>query len=268
MYLIGSNGNHRGGKASIYEGGIHIPFIIRWKSMIKSNQIIDNNIYGSTVDLYRTIIGLTKDNNIINKIDKKIQGNDLSCIFFNNCNKNEIDYLENEKSIIWENRPAVRGNDCIGNSPRFGIRKGNYKLYCELSFNNWKIKQPSRYSSLERIELYNVVNDPIESRDLLLLIFGTEAYTNPKIKTTSELPQTNIYRNNNDAKDILKIRDLLLDDLFLNIDSIEHDSTLWSANPKTPKCCNSLYSKHIDFNMPNQSLFYLERTCPYISRVH
>jgi arylsulfatase B len=54
--LTSSNYPLRGGKGNYYEGGIRIPFIMRWKGVLPTNVIFNDPII--SLDLYPTIAGL------------------------------------------------------------------------------------------------------------------------------------------------------------------------------------------------------------------
>ncbi|MFP6904082.1 MAG: sulfatase-like hydrolase/transferase [Verrucomicrobiota bacterium] len=53
----GSNGHLRGGKASLYEGGIRVPFIAHWPKLIQAGRVTDHLC--SFTDLLPTLAGLS-----------------------------------------------------------------------------------------------------------------------------------------------------------------------------------------------------------------
>lgn len=61
LYSVSKQHPLRAGKGSFYEGGIRVPFMIRWKGHTKPNST--NDIPVSQLDLYPTILDITKVNN-------------------------------------------------------------------------------------------------------------------------------------------------------------------------------------------------------------
>lgn len=124
--LLGSNGNLRGHKGEMYEGGIRIPFILRYPKKIKAGQVYKKPVIA--LDLYPTFCDLAgavpTDKNMLDGV-------------------NLLPYLNNQISgnphniLYWygENKGAVR--------------QGNYK------YLNYK----------GEAELYNLKNDISESQD-------------------------------------------------------------------------------------------------------
>jgi len=125
--LLGSNGNLRGHKAQMYEGGIRIPFIMRYPEGLKAGQVYREPV--SALDLYPTFCDLA---DAVPNHKNELDGVNL------------IPYLEGKKKgsphdiLYWygENKGAVR--------------KGDYKYY------NYKGKS----------ELYNLAADISETNDL------------------------------------------------------------------------------------------------------
>jgi arylsulfatase A-like enzyme len=157
MYLMasGSPGPHRGQKRSLYEGGIHVPFFIKWGNKITGS----TDMLASSVDIYPTLAGLAGYNYHDAFDAARFDGLDLSgCILRNDCS------AVNNRAIIWEQRIQVLGGSCLDISPRYAIRQGDYKLL--LHSGN---KVAPAHDSFSRTELYNVVQDPFESQNLATL---------------------------------------------------------------------------------------------------
>lgn len=149
---VGSNGPHRGGKRSVYEGGTHVPLIIKWGDKFSGT----TDILTSSVDIYPTAVGLA-GYAISDAFDAaRFDGIDLApCIM-----KNQCDHVRS-RTLLWEQRGDILGADCLGISPRYGIKRGKYKLYLES-----KNKQGPKQDTFTRTELYDVINDPFESQNL------------------------------------------------------------------------------------------------------
>lgn len=74
-----SNGDLRGQKGSLWEGGIRVPAMVLWKSKIKSNQVIDSPLWiGDIVPTLGAIIGF--EDVLMNS---KIDGKNISKVLFN-----------------------------------------------------------------------------------------------------------------------------------------------------------------------------------------
>jgi arylsulfatase A-like enzyme len=109
---ITSNFPLRAGKGTMYEGGIRVPFIVRWNNKISrdtnSNPII-------SCDLYPTILGLTKA--IGNEVQNaSMDGEDLTKVFLEDASLG--------RALYWH-FPHYNG---FGATPYSIIRKGKWKL--------------------------------------------------------------------------------------------------------------------------------------------
>ena len=58
--LLGSTNGLRGSKGDYFEGGIRVPFIISWPSVINSGEI--SNVPISSLDIYPTLSAIAKIN--------------------------------------------------------------------------------------------------------------------------------------------------------------------------------------------------------------
>lgn len=125
--LLGSNGNLRGHKTQMYEGGIRIPFIIRYPKVLEAGKVYREPVI--SLDLYPTFCNVAGAEPLHNE---KLDGVDL------------IPYLNGENTgsphniLYWygENKGAVR--------------QGKYKYF------NYK----------GEVELYNLEDDISEANDL------------------------------------------------------------------------------------------------------
>ena len=133
----GSTAGLKGRKVDILQGGVVVPFIVKWKNHVKQN-IIDSTSVLSTVDLLPTFVALAK---IEVPKDYNIDGENIASILENKD-------FKRKKPLFWEWRfPNINTNHWAEGA----VRKGDWKLL----FND----------KIERIELYNITKDPFEDFD-------------------------------------------------------------------------------------------------------
>lgn len=103
-----------GGKLTYYEGGIRVPFLMRWPQVIKANTTIEARI--SALDILPTVLAAAKQNA---PGDLALDGQNLLPLFTANSGAangraatNEI----HEEAFVWRNYPTV------------AVRSGNMKL--------------------------------------------------------------------------------------------------------------------------------------------
>lgn len=137
---IGSSGPFRGRKRSIYEGGVRMPFIVRWKGKIPAGHVDDATV-ACGVDWLPTVCSLAKV-----KLDKdlKLDGEDMTQALLGKPK-------ERGKPLMWEWRFRVAGH-VMHKPPMLAIRDGKWKL----------LMNPDR----SRVELYDIPNDPREMINL------------------------------------------------------------------------------------------------------
>lgn len=133
---IGDTGPFRGRKRSIYEGGIRMPFIVRWSGHTPAGKV-DNTSILAGVDWLPTVCSLAGA-----KLpgDLKPDGEDMSATLLGKLK-------ERTKPLMWEWRFRVVG-DMAHKCPMLAIRDGKWKL----------LMNPDR----SRIELYDIPGDPTE----------------------------------------------------------------------------------------------------------
>ncbi len=136
---VGCTGPFRGRKRSLYEGGVRMPFIVRWPQKIPAGRVDDTSVLGG-VDFYPTICSLAG----IDVDTSKIDGEDMSECFLGKSQKRS-------KSLMWEWRGKVFGH-VMHKSPMLAIRDGDWKL----------LMNPDE----SRVELYDIVKDPREMDNL------------------------------------------------------------------------------------------------------
>lgn len=136
-----SQGNLRGRKWSLYEGGIRIPLIVKWPGKVPAGQK-DSTTVGMLMDLFPTFLALASSNP---PEEKEIDGIDLSRSFLGQPQ-------DNDRPLFWyfPNVPKPGNSDFI--SPRYAVRKGKWKLLAELDGS--------------RVELYNLEIDEQERNNI------------------------------------------------------------------------------------------------------
>jgi len=137
---VGSAGPFRGRKRSLYEGGVRLPFIIRWPARVPAGKV-DTTSVVSAVDFLPTICKLT---GVTVPPDLKLDGEDMSAAW---CGAPG----QRTTPLMWEWRFGIAGV-VINKSPILAIREGDWKL----------LLNPDR----SRIELYDIPRDPSELNNL------------------------------------------------------------------------------------------------------
>lgn len=135
----GSTAGLKGRKVDIYQGGVVVPFIVKWKGKVNENQVDSTSVL-SAVDFLPAFANLA---NIKLPKDYKADGEDISPIFQNKT-------FTRHKPLFWEWRTP---NKNTNHWAQGAVRKGEFKLL----FND----------KLKREELYNIVKDPYEKYNIL-----------------------------------------------------------------------------------------------------
>ena len=144
------------GKGSMYEGGIRVPFMVKWSGVVKPDT--RNNTSIMIEDLFPTILHMANINDY--KVPQIVDGKDIVPLLEG---KNEAEF--NKRSIVW-NFPNIWGNTGPGINLNCAIRQGDWKLI----YN---------YETGEK-ELYNIPQDIGEKNNL--------AHANPsKVKELSSI---------------------------------------------------------------------------------
>ena len=129
---LGDNSPLKGYKAELYEGGIRVPAVIYWKDHLKHNEI-EQLI--KVTDLFPTLTAIV-DSSLIRGLN--LDG------------KNMWDYISNEKNVNVERELYLKIPGQIT------LRKGDWKLI------HFGIK-----INKGREELYNIKNDPNETKNVV-----------------------------------------------------------------------------------------------------
>ncbi|WP_236980709.1 arylsulfatase [Membranihabitans maritimus] len=133
--FFNSNGQYRGYKRDLYEGGIRVPTIFNWPGTVQPGS---TDLTSAFWDIYPTILELTGQQNKPHPMD----GISLVPILTGNEENQKVhDYL------YWEFHE--RGG-------RIAVRKGDFKLV------HYNVLKPDE----EKIQLFNIAQDPGEKNDL------------------------------------------------------------------------------------------------------
>ena len=153
--MLGYAGEFRGGKHSQLEGGIRVPFIIRWPGHVKAGRVDSENVC-SFIDWLPTLSAIAGVKQLPNRLD----GEDISTAWFG-------EQRQRQQALYWKtsstrSAPAIRVGD-------------------------WKMHLPRKNRG--SIELYDVVKDPGESNNLAMEYPEVVALLRKQLRVwDSELP--------------------------------------------------------------------------------
>lgn len=133
----GRTGPFRGIKASLYEGGVRMPFIVRWPGKTPKDLVDDDTVMSGT-DLLPTFCSIAGVNS-----PENIDGQDMSAVFRGKS-------IKRKDPIFWEYRFGSWGRH-IQFSLRYAMRK-----------DNWKIMMNADGT---KCELFDLSRDPSETAD-------------------------------------------------------------------------------------------------------
>jgi N-acetylgalactosamine-6-sulfatase len=136
---IGSAGPIRGRKRSLYEGGVRVPFIVRWPGVVPAERIDDASVVAG-VDLLPTVCQLS---GAALPADYRPDGEAVADILRGTSRPRR-------RSLFWEWRFSIAG-EVFHHSPMLAVREGNWKL----------LLNPDR----SRVELYDIPADPTQLAD-------------------------------------------------------------------------------------------------------
>ncbi|MBT8044978.1 MAG: sulfatase-like hydrolase/transferase, partial [Verrucomicrobiae bacterium] len=137
------NGNNRGDKHSIYEGGLKVPFIVSWPAQIKSGAQSGELV--TTVDIYGTVAEV-----LTGALPDPVVGAPDSFSFYH------ILKDAKQKAV----RPFLVHRDAQG---RQALRKGKWKLISNVYPHRYGQTAPKTRG---KKELYNLEIDPLEANNL------------------------------------------------------------------------------------------------------
>lgn len=133
---VGNAGPFRGRKRSLYEGGVRVPFLVRWPGRVTAGRVDETSVV-SAVDFLPTLVELGGA-----RLPENVSGDgeDVSDILL-------VASRPRTTPLIWEWRFNVAGHP-LHHSPILAVRDGDWKLL----FNPDK----------SRVELYDIPRDPME----------------------------------------------------------------------------------------------------------
>jgi len=129
-YSTGSSGGLRGGKRDTYEGGLRVPFIVRWPAQVPAGRTDTQSIV-TAVDLLPTFADVAGA-----LLPKGYQSDGQSVLTLLKGGS-----IEREKPLFWEWRYGNKS----GKKPMLAVREGPWKLFVHQDKNT--------------VELYNVMRD-------------------------------------------------------------------------------------------------------------
>jgi len=141
--IAGSTAGLKGRKTDIFEGGVDVPFIIRWPGHVYAGKV-DHRSVLSTVDLLPTFCELAHQ-----KLPAGYQPDGESIVsIFDNIPFNRT------KPLFWEWRFPYSGNDPYRADSwvTLSVRYGDFKLLAD--------------EKRERVELYDIADDQYEKNNL------------------------------------------------------------------------------------------------------
>ena len=133
---VGTPGPFRGRKRSLYEGGVRMPFIVRWPGHVPAGRIETEAVL-TAVDVLPTLCALA---GVPVPAQHNLDGEDVSDILLGKSRSRT-------RPIFWQWRFRVFGYT-IHQSPMLAVRDGKWKL----------LMNPDR----SRMELYDIPADPSE----------------------------------------------------------------------------------------------------------
>ena len=137
-YSRGVTAGRKGRKASIMEGGVNVPFIVKWPGKVPAGKVDKQKVF-SAVDMLPTFCSLA---GVELPANYKSDGEDVSPIL-------RGESFVKKKAIFWDWRKGSKKGDFW---PEQAIADGPWKLYARDSF--------------KRVELYNIIEDPFEQNNL------------------------------------------------------------------------------------------------------
>ncbi|MEM1295665.1 MAG: sulfatase-like hydrolase/transferase, partial [Verrucomicrobiota bacterium] len=130
--MLGYAGEFRGGKHNQLEGGVRVPFVIRWPGVVKAGHTDETSVI-SGIDWMPTLSKIAG----VEGMPAQVDGEDISDIWAGTMR-------ERTKPLFWKTSSP-------GSSP--AMREGS-----------WKLHLPAKRGS--GIELYDLSSDPAESRNV------------------------------------------------------------------------------------------------------
>ena len=177
---IGNTGGHRGYKGQVYEGGLLVPSILEWPARIKKNRVTD--FRGNTCDIYPTlldIVGVKMKNqprldgmSLLPLIDNRKAPKERSMGFWDHTIRGIG--VPSEKWMVELWNAQQKGGDLEPSEASSKAAQLANPAYPTDSFpghsawidGDWKLHRIQDKTGGVKWEIYNLANDPKESRDL------------------------------------------------------------------------------------------------------
>ena len=157
--MLGDTGVFRGNKGTVYEGGLRVPFIIRWPGNVKAGVVDTKNVIGG-IDWLPSICALAGADGVPDDLD----GEDVSDIWLGATR-------ERTKPLLWNS----------GGNPGTAIRDGKWKYYV--------IEKKGKETGKQA--LYDILKDPAETKNLALKYPEVAAGLKKKVLAwKAELPKS------------------------------------------------------------------------------
>jgi arylsulfatase A-like enzyme len=139
--IAGSTAGLKGRKTEIFEGGVDVPFIVRWPGHVTAGKV-DHQSVLSTVDLLPTFCKLANQ-----KLPENYQpdGESFTSIFENRP-------FIRTKPLFWEWRFSTKNPNLPNSWVYLAVRDGDWKLLAD--------------EEHKRIELYNIADDQFEKNNV------------------------------------------------------------------------------------------------------
>jgi N-acetylgalactosamine-6-sulfatase len=162
-YSVGSTGGLRGRKASLFEGGVRVPFIVRWPGRVPAGLRDDTTVF-SAIDLLPTLCAVA---GVKVPDDYMGDGENLLQALLGHT-------VHRTKPLLWIAAGVGRGTD---NWCQWSMREGRWKLYAD--------------GQAGRIELYDLTMDRAERNDVSKENVGTVTRMRKRLlEWVASLPQS------------------------------------------------------------------------------
>jgi arylsulfatase A-like enzyme len=171
---VGQTGGLRGRKRSLYEGGVRVPFFVRWPGRIPAG-VVDEQTVGSAVDLLPTLCAAA---GVSLPSGYRGDGENLLPALLGRP-------LERRKPIFWEWQGFAGPPDWW---PRLAVRDGEWKLYLNADGSRAELHRLPQ----DRAESANVAAqhpDVVARLKAMVLAWKAELPRQPNSDCVSKLPQ-------------------------------------------------------------------------------
>ncbi len=146
--------NLRGTKTSVYEGGIRVPFFVRWPDKLSGGNKVSN--MGTVLDIFPSVLDAAQ---ITPPANIRIDGTSLLPLWEGNSLK------DSDREFIVQ----MHYGPTVFKYMHFAVRTQEYKLVSPHDFPHGLVHQPTDHvleNVLQNLELYDIENDPSERINL------------------------------------------------------------------------------------------------------